>query len=156
MVGNHLARQLEIEFVDGDDLHSPENVERMQAGVQLDDIARKPWLEAICRCAESHFARNQSVVIACSALKSSYRTALRSVSLPVVFVFLEGPQEVIQERMDQRQGHYMPSSLLESQIADLEHPFGEPNVISIDINQTVESMLLEALEKTRKQLGAIE
>jgi gluconokinase len=58
--------------------------------------------------------------------------------------------------MDQRQGHYMPSSLLDSQFADLEDPRGEPNVISIDINQTVESMLLEAQEKTRKQLGAIE
>jgi gluconokinase len=60
----------------------------MQAGVQLDDIARKPWLEAICRCADSHFSRKQSVVIACSALKSGYRTALRSVSRPVGVVFL--------------------------------------------------------------------
>ena len=147
LVGNHLARQLKVEFVDGDDLHPPENVERMRAGVKLDDETRKPWLEAICQCAESHFASQQSVVIACSSLKRIYRTQLRSVSQAVLFVFLHGPKEVIQKRMDVREGHYMPSSLLDSQFADLEDPTAEPAVVSVDVTQSVEAMLQEVVAK---------
>lgn len=151
VVGKHLAQRLGLAFVDGDDLHSAENVDRMRAGIRLDDVTRKPWLDAICRCAESHFAQNRSVVIACSALKSGYRDVLRTVSRPVMFVFLGGPQEVIQARMERRPEHYMPPSLLTSQFADLEDPTGETNVIAIDVDQSVAAMLAVALEKTLQQ-----
>ena len=154
-VGKHLAQHLGFEFVDGDDLHSVENVEQMRAGMQLDDEARKPWMDAICRCAQSHFDLNQSVVIACSALKSRYRQALRTVSPTVLFVFLKGKQDVIKPRMEQRRSHYMPPSLLESQLADLEDPTGEANVVVIDVDQPVASMLDEAVEKTLEQLKRI-
>ena len=157
LVGDHLANSIreingqpvELMFVDGDDLHPVENVELMRAGIKLDDETRKPWLDAICECAESHFAQNRSLVVACSALKKQYRERLRSVSGNVYFVFLSGPQEVIEKRIQARQGHYMPSSLLDSQFEDLEDPAGEPKVIEIDIDQTKEEVLTRALEKVR-------
>jgi gluconokinase len=154
-VGQYLARHLGTEFVDADDLHSAENVALMAAGQPLDDHTRKPWLASICQCAESNFTQRQSVVIACSALKESYRATLRSVSRPVVFVFLRGPQDLIHKRMNRREGHFMPASLLESQFADLEDPAGEPNVVTVEIDQPLESMLPEAWDKTRIELARI-
>ena len=162
LVGNHLADCLgevsqpamELVFVDGDDLHPIENVELMRAGIKLDDETRKPWLDAICECAESHFAENRSLVVACSALKKKYREQLRSVSGSVYFVFLEGPEELIQERMQARQGHYMPSSLLKSQFADLENPTGEPGVVNVDISQSKKEVQAQALEKVRAVVAA--
>ena len=160
LVGKHLADRLpamaehrfELDFVDGDDLHPQENVERMRAGIKLDDETRKPWLEAICKCSDSHFAQNRSLVVACSALKKSYRELLRTVSGRVYFVFLNGPQEVIHKRIQAREGHYMPSSLLESQFADLEDPTGEPGVVGVDINQSKKEVLAEALKKVSASL----
>ncbi len=154
-VGQYLARHLGAVFVDADDLHSAENVALMAAGQPLDDHARKPWLASICQCAESNFTQRKSVVIACSALKESYRATLRSVSRPVVFVFLNGPRDVIHKRMNRREGHFMPASLLESQFADLEDPAGEPNVVTVEIDQPLESMLPEAWDKTRIELARI-
>lgn len=155
LVGAYLAQQLGFEFVDGDDMHPIENIERMSAGIELDDEARLPWLDAMCRCAESHFSAGTSVVIACSALKSKYRDRLRSVSRPTMFLHLSGPSEVIKQRLDNRAGHFMPASLLESQFASLEIPIGEPNVVTINIDQSLELMLREALDKTHDQLKQI-
>ena len=98
LVGDHLSNSIdqingqaaELVFVDGDDLHPVENVQLMRAGVKLDDQTRKPWLDAICDCVESHFAENRSLVVACSALKKQYRQRLRSAG-DVYFVFLSGP-----------------------------------------------------------------
>ena len=155
LVGEHLASQLGWTFVDGDDLHPPENVELMRSGQKLDDETRKPWLAAICQCAESHFAKDQSVLIACSALKAKYREQLRTVSRPVFFLFLNGPQSLIAKRIEARTGHYMPASLLDSQFADLEDPTGEPGVISVDISPSKEIVLQDALEKTQRQLSQV-
>lgn len=152
VVGNFLADKLGCLFVDGDDLHPPENVERMRAGQKLDDETRKPWLAAICQSAESSFTEASSIVIACSALKAKYREQLRSVSKPVWFVFLNGPQEVIQARMEKRKGHYMPASLLDSQFADLEIPENEPNVVPVDVDQPMEVMLETCWELLQSQL----
>jgi len=157
LVGEHLANRLgeingqpvELVFVDGDDLHPIENVELMRAGIKLDDETRKPWLKAICDCAQSHFEENRSLVVACSALKKRYREQLRSVSGAVYFVFLNGPEAVIQERIKARQGHFMPSSLLKSQFDDLENPIGEPGVVHVDIDQTKNEVLTQAMEKVR-------
>ena len=157
LVGDHLANSIEqidgqaveMLFIDGDDLHPVENVELMRAGIKLDDQTRKPWLDTICACAESHFAENRSVVVACSALKKQYRQRLRSISGAVYFVFLNGPAGVIEQRIQTRGGHFMPSSLLESQFADLENPTGEPGVVEINIDQTKTEVLADALEKVR-------
>lgn len=155
LVGRHLAQQLGIEFVDGDDLHSRENVQRMNSGIKLDDEARSPWLMSICDCAESHFTAGRSVVIACSALKSNYRDQLRTISRPTIFVHLSGPLEVIKQRLEKRADHFMPAALLESQFAELENPIGEPNIVPINIDQSPESMLEEAHNKTREKLKQI-
>jgi len=104
-VGKRLAKSLDIDFVDGDDLHPIENVERMKAGVKLDDETRKPWLAAICECAETYFAQSHSVIVACSALNQSYLNHLRRVYHRVQFVFLKGSQEVIAERLESRSYH---------------------------------------------------
>ncbi len=146
-VGTRLSRHLGIPFVDGDDLHPPENVERMRAGIKLNDETRKPWLAAICQCAEDHFKQGDSVIIACSALKKKYRDQIRTVSRPVHFIFLNGPAELIAKRMGKREGHYMPALLLDSQFADLEIPSGESSTIEIKIAQTPESMLSEIVSK---------
>jgi gluconokinase len=134
-VGTLMAEKLELPFVDGDDLHPPENVDRMKAGVSLNDETRRPWLAAICECAESHFVNNQSVIIACSALKKIYREQLRSVSKPVQFVFLNGTKKLIAQRLSEREGHFMPESLLDSQFADLENPVGEDGVVEVAIDE---------------------
>lgn len=151
-VGEALSRALGIEFIDGDDLHPPENVQRMRAGLKLDDESRLPWLEAICRCAESHFANDQSVIIACSALKAKYRDQLRSISRPVLFVYLNGPQPLIAERMSRRAGHYMPVTLLDSQFAELEDPRTEPNILEVNIDQSAEQMASQALQQVQARL----
>ncbi len=155
LVGRHLAQQLGFEFVDGDDLHLPENVQRMKSGIQLDDESRKPWLASICQCVESHFDVGQSVVIACSALKSKYRDLLRTACHPTIFVFLDGPQALIQQRMEKRLGHFMPGALLDSQFVDLENPVGEDNIVPVNIDQPVGSMLAEAFKKTWDELERV-
>ncbi len=141
VVGVHLQQQLEIEFIDGDDFHSPENVEKMSAGIALTDTDRRPWLAQIGETAEASFASGASLIVACSALKASYRTVLRKVSQPVLFLHLRGSAELIASRMSEREGHYMPVELLQSQFNDLEDPAEEPNVISIDIQQDLSTML---------------
>jgi gluconokinase len=141
VVGAHLRAQLEIEFIDGDDLHSQQNVEKMSAGIALTDADRQPWLQRIGETAEASFALGNSLIVACSALKARYRDVLREVSHPVLFLHLRGSAELIASRLSQRQGHYMPVELLQSQFNDLEDPAGESNVISIDIQQELPKML---------------
>ena len=141
VVGAHLRAQLEIEFIDGDDLHSQQNVEKMSAGIALTDADRRPWLQRIGETAEASFALGNSLIVACSALKARYRDVLREVSHPVLFLHLRGSAELIASRLSQRQGHYMPVELLQSQFNDLEDPAGESNVISIDIQQELPEML---------------
>lgn len=149
VVGNYLSEQLKTSFIDGDDLHPPENVELMESGVPLDDESRKPWLAAICQKAEEFISRNQSLIVACSALKRIYRDQLRAVSAPVYFLFLNGDRSLIHARMVARKNHYMPPELLDSQFNDLENPKGEQRVIEIDISVSVEQMLSAALDAVR-------
>ena len=149
-VGRWLGNAVGYEFVDGDDLHPPENITRMKSGQQLDDAARRPWLAAIVRRAETAVAKGDSLVVACSALKQSYRDQLRSIAVPVYFVFLEGSQQLIETRLENREGHFMPSKLLRSQFGDLQSPIGEPGVVCVDIDQSVETVCQEALNGLKK------
>ncbi len=149
-VGRHLQQKFGIEFIDSDDLHPEENIAKMSAGIPLTDLDRQPWLERICQQAERRLQNNRSIIVACSALKSSYRDTLRSVSRPVLFVHLAGTMDLIHQRMSERQGHYMPAELLQSQFDDLDDPSGEPNVITINIDQDLDSVLAEAERKPEK------
>ncbi len=120
-VGRLLAERLGWKFYDGDDFHSPENVEKMSRGSPLNDEDRKPWLEAIRGLMQSAIARGEDAVIACSALKQSYRRILR-VNNEVVFVYLHASIDLVRDRLKSRTGHFMHPALLQSQFDALEAP----------------------------------
>lgn len=114
LVGASLAAVLHADFVDGDDLHSRANVAKMASGRPLDDADREPWLDAVAAT-----LRRPAVVVACSALRRAYRDRIRTKTAGVVFVELVVPQADLRKRMSRRD-HFMPSSLLDSQLATLE------------------------------------
>lgn len=117
-VGELLGRALGAEFLDGDSLHPRANIEKMAAGHPLDDADREPWLREIGERLGS--SRHASLIIACSALKRSYRDLIRATAPGTVFVHLHGTVELLSERMAARPGHFMPVGLLQSQLATLE------------------------------------
>jgi carbohydrate kinase (thermoresistant glucokinase family) len=133
-----LANALRVPWVDGDDLHVPDAVARMRAGLPLADDDRWPWLDRIGACLTDRTAAPHGVVVACSALKRAYRDRLRAAAPDLCFVFLDGPVALIRQRLEQRRGHYMPPALLESQLHTLEKPGAdEPDVLHADIGAPV-------------------
>src|SRR5258705_9018625 len=123
LIGAQLARELHIAFLEGDDLHPPENVTRMAAGIALTDDDRRGWLMAIATRLRAAKRTGVGLVVSCSALKRSYRDVLRSAGdADVRFVYLAGGRAVLAERLANRRGHFMPPSLLDSQISILEEP----------------------------------
>lgn len=144
-VGAALAESFNAPFVDGDDLHPESNKQKMASGVPLDDSDREPWLHAICDAAEQTLEEQNVFVVACSALKKTYREQLRTISHPVIFVHLHAPQSTIAARQASRPSHFMPPALLDSQYQTLESPAGEPNVIELSVEQSVETVVREAL-----------
>lgn len=123
-VGQLLARTLGWRFHDADDLHPPRNREKMKAGIALTDDDRKPWLEAVRRLIEECIASGVSAVVACSALKQSYRDLLVVDPAKVKIVYLAGERKLIEERLARRRGHFFNRRLLESQFESLEEPHG--------------------------------
>ena len=120
-VGTLLAEALRCQFLDADSLHVPGNIERMAAGIPLTDADRAPWLAAIHERMAAAFARGDSLVVACSALKESYR-AILAADLDVTWVYLQGPEAVIRERLRSREGHFLKAGMLVSQLEALEEP----------------------------------
>ncbi|MDQ0801349.1 gluconokinase [Arthrobacter sp. SLBN-112] len=133
-VAGILAGQLGWDLEEGDDLHSPENVEKMASGIPLTDEDRWPWLDTIASWIIEHTMAGIPGIITCSALKKIYRDRLREKN--VVFVHLSGSKEQIARRLTARMDHYMPATLLDSQIATLEPPGPEENTIVIDVGRT--------------------
>ena len=122
LIGSRLARALGSEFVEGDDYHPPAYVAKMAAGVPLDDADRAGWLDALAaRIAEAR-REGRGLVVAASVLKRAYRDIFRAADPAVQCILLVAPRPVIAERLEQRAGHYMPPSLLASQLAILETP----------------------------------
>jgi len=117
-VGRRLADELGVDFIDGDDAHSPAAKERMAAGVPLDDRARAPWLDRLDAIVREHEATG--LVLACSALKHSYRQRLTRGVSDVAFVALVAPRDVLMQRITDRRGHFAGTDLLNSQLATLE------------------------------------
>jgi carbohydrate kinase (thermoresistant glucokinase family) len=117
LIGSALAHRLGLPFLDGDDLHSGANVARMAAGIPLTDADRGPWLDAV---GAALAAAPGGAVIACSALKRAYRDRIRGAAPDARFVQLDGSRELLLARMSARAGHFMPPSLLDSQLAALE------------------------------------
>jgi gluconokinase len=140
-VGEALAPRLASRYIDGDDLHSPENVAKMRAGVPLTDADRWPWLGRI-----GEVLQTDNTIIGCSALRRIYRDRIRDIAgAPVRFIHLGGSREVIAARMAARTGHYMPTTLLDSQFATLEPPAAEENALTVDIDQPLDAIVMEIL-----------
>ncbi|MGJ3190288.1 gluconokinase [Paenarthrobacter sp. FR1] len=139
-IGAALAARLGAEFLDGDSLHPQANIDKMASGTPLNDDDRAPWLAEIGR---RFTASNVVLVIACSALKRAYRDIIRAGDPSVVFVHLHGTRELLNERMNSRPGHFMPASLLDSQLATLEPLRGDENGVVVDIAKPVEDIVNE-------------
>ena len=146
-----LGERLGLDMVDGDDLHLPESVAKMRSGIALQDADRWPWLDRI----GDYLAQAQEPgrVVACSALKRVYRDRIREQAGDVVFVFLDGDFDLIEQRMRQRVGHYMQPGLLDSQFRTLEKPQAdESDVIRLPITEPVQDMVAQALNALHNRL----
>ena len=138
-VGSVLAQQLGWEFADADSFHSPENVEKMRLGIPLGDTDRAPWLDSLRNAIEQWVAEHKNVVLACSALKRSYREHL-FVNGEVKFVYLKGSYDLIYGRLKLRHGHFASEKILAGQFADLEEP---NDAVVVGIDQPVEAIVAE-------------
>ena len=141
LIGSALARALGMEFVEGDDYHPPENVERMRSGTPLTDADRQGWLAALAARLMDARRAGKGLVVAASALKRAYRDILRAGDPDVRFVLLAAPRELIAERLEQRTGHYMPPILLDSQLAILEIPGADEKCWLYDAEQAPDAIV---------------
>ena len=149
LIGAALARELGVEFVEGDALHPPDNVKRMTAGIPLTDEDRHGWLLAIAKRLREARRGGTGLVISCSALKRKYRDLLRSAGdADVRFVYLAGDRALIADRLANRRGHFMPTSLLDSQLATLEEPLADEGAWTCDIRETPESIIAGLARRT--------
>ncbi|WBB67946.1 gluconokinase [Micromonospora sp. WMMD812] len=133
-------------FAEADEFHSAANVARMRSGVPLDDDARWPWLRDLAAWMADRGTEGRSTVLACSALKRSYRDVLRQGPPAVDFVHLDGSAEIIRDRLARRTGHYMPASLLESQLAILEPGEPDESVLVLDVSLTADDLVAAAVD----------
>ncbi len=150
-LSERLSEALQLRMKDGDELHLPESVAKMSAGIALQDEDRWPWLDRIANYLKDAAAENgPGGIVACSALKKIYRDRIRQQAGPVVFLFLEGSPELIRQRMQQRVGHYMQPALLDSQLKTLEKPSSdEIDVITLSIDQPLSQIVQQALKALR-------
>jgi carbohydrate kinase (thermoresistant glucokinase family) len=137
-VGELLARRLGIPFVDGDALHPAANVAKMASGIPLTDEDREPWLRAVGRALSD--TALEGVVVACSALKRAYRDLIRSEAPDAVFAELDGDRDLLAARMAARPGHFMPVSLLDSQLATLEPLQDDEAGLRLDVGRPPEAL----------------
>lgn len=138
-----LSEKFQLPYYDADDFHPESNVQKMQKGTPLNDQDREPWLELLSNKLQEWSA--EGAILACSALKESYRQTLcKQGQLSVHWIHLKGAIEVIRERMHARKNHYMPESLLQSQFDTLEAP---NNAIDIDIDNQPEAIIKEILDR---------
>jgi gluconokinase len=140
-VGASLAHRLGVDFVEGDDYHPPENVRRMASGIPLTDDDRAGWLRALATRIREARDAGTGLVMTCSALKRSYRDALRAAAPELQFVFLKGSRVMIAERLAERRGHFMPASLLHSQLATLEEPAFDEHAWTYDIRESAQKIV---------------
>jgi gluconokinase len=142
-VGSLLARELGWQFADADDFHPAANVEKMARGIPLDDDDRRPWLARLRAEIDGWIASRRSVVLACSALKRSYRSML-DAGPAVRFVYLKGSAEQIASRLRERHGHFAGAAILAGQFADLEEP---EDAVIVDISTTPEEIVAQIRER---------
>jgi gluconokinase len=146
-VAKAISTSTGLRFAEADEFHSEFNVAMMRAGVPLDDADRWPWLRALAAWVADRCAEGVSTVLACSALKRSYRDVLRQGSPGMQFVHLDGPAEVIRARLSTRAGHYMPASLLDSQIATLEPLQADESGLVLDVRLPPDDLVTAAVSR---------
>ncbi len=142
-IGKQLSQKMEIPFFDGDDFHPKANINKMTKGLSLNDNDRSPWLLTLANKIEK-WAGDKGAILACSALKETYRTLLSSKFSDVIWVHLSGSPDLIRDRIEKRSGHFMNTDLLTSQFNDLEIPeYG----IRVDISESPEKIIDNIISK---------
>lgn len=144
-VGARLAQALGVRFIEGDAFHPPENVAKMRAGVPLGDADRRGWLATLRSEIVGAMEAGETVVLSCSALKRAYRDILRGSGGDVRFVHLHGDRDLIAQRMAARPGHFMPLSLLDSQLRDLEPLQPDEAGVTLDLRDPPDRLVEQAL-----------
>ena len=143
-VGTELSQQLGWPFLDADDFHPLANKEKMHRGEPLTDEDRLPWLEILNAELRQRLNAAQSVILACSALKESYRKILRQDLLNVIFVYLKVDRAILERRLAERKGHFFPKSLLDSQLATLEDPH---DAVVVDENRQIPEVVADIIQR---------
>ncbi len=143
-VGRLIATRLACEFLEGDELHPPRNLERMASGIALTDSDRREWLQAIAVQLADASTAGHGLIVACSALKRSYRNLLRAASSELAFVHLRADAAELEARMQARTDHFMPTSLLQSQLQTLEPPGADERAITFDTALPADAIATQA------------
>ena len=145
-VGRALAARLAVPFQEGDDLHPAANIAKLRAGVPLDDADRAPWLAAVADWIAARPVKGGGVV-SCSALRRAYRDRLRAAGGATLrMILLDPPEATLRERLAKRQGHFMPASLLASQLATLERPEPDEPIVVLHQDARVASLVQQVVD----------
>lgn len=144
-VAQALAAHYGLLLLDADDFHSTEAKAQMARGEPLTDVQREPWVDALGAALRQRVTRGESVVLAFSGLRKAHRARLRASGVPMRFVYLHGTPAVIAARLAVRAGHFMPATLLDSQFEALQPPADEPDVVVVDIDAPVETVVARAV-----------
>ncbi|AFU98015.1 gluconokinase [Simiduia agarivorans] len=151
-LGAALAAHWRVPFYEGDDYHPPTNIERMQRGQPLEDCHRLPWLHNLREIIQKHLDQKSSAVISCSGLKRIYRELLGRES-NLWYLWLDLPQPLLSTRLQNRHGHFMPASLLHSQLATLEAPTPDEQFLQLDASQPT-PLMLARIDQLLKPVGS--
>ena len=145
-IGKLLATDVGWQFLEADDFHPAANIQKMRSGQPLTDKDRWPWLESLRKQIERLLFSEENAVLACSALKHTYRDRLR-VSDEIKFVFLHGEYALVEKQLRSRHGHFMNPALLQSQFDDLEEPRQDENVVTVELGRTPQEIVKEIKAK---------
>jgi len=151
-IAKGIAEREGWKLVEGDAFHPPANIAKMKAGTPLNDADRLPWLHAIAAEIDRLRAQGESAVVACSALKRVYRDILIGARSDVVLVYLQGSRALIAGRLAARKGHFMPSSLLDSQFAALEEPGPDERPVTVSIDADPDMVVQNVFDRLRERL----
>lgn len=145
-LGALLSQALDCPFLEGDDYHSPAAIAKMRGGAPLDDADRWPWLERLGTATATAVSHHGAAVTACSALRRCYRDGLRAtIGVPVRLVLLENSRARLIERLAARPGHFMPLSLVDSQLATLERPLADENALAVMTESPADALIGEIM-----------
>jgi gluconokinase len=150
-IGARLAAELGVPFLEGDSFHPSENVAKMSAGIPLTDDDRAGWLQTLRGEISAARERGEGLVLSCSSLKRRYRDLLRSGDPELRFAHLSGERSIIEQRMHARPGHYMPPSLLDSQLRDLEPLQADEAGLRLDLTQQPQQLIHTILQTLERQ-----